>query len=779
MIIFLVSYYISRPLLDYSLYRDSNPSSTMSQRPHRRQSLESNGSSSVPSHNHRITNGRNQQRPILTSALRNGDSTHNRQEHDYNSDSDCSASYDCPDNIEEHIKWSTANNTNIIPRVLLPKRTPISQLSTTFFGEHPNHDTEDHIYEKMQKYGLLNCMNRILVDRRDLHERRGNNNKTSNAKSNKKRKYSEIAHTEFNAADGDTSPEIDTELASVSSCFLKSGSTFYLSSDPEVDLKLKFANVSSGNQNISGFFQSSSVSIPFTAKNIDFVQYDLRCQESGKFGIELSIFDNMLRKFFFPSWPTFLVNADRDRKIMYTMDKYGYLGYESLDKKKKLSPIRHKIKYPRKTKFPNTSVFHKIEDTCGNTSTTFKFLSKWFDLPPFNEFLKTPSPPTPPYGKRKCINNPENMLGCNHCINSVLKNYILLELNINIEDLLYFSGTGVKEELPIIPDLLYKKKRCLKETLLRQEPKELLRSVVRYWDSRGMSYPFRKNFSPAQQIETIIHNQIRESEDEDMMEFELEGLPSSDEFETESFEPQRSSGRSRRLENMLFQRDDREGRIFCRVFPISAVKLYKNCKDQPLTLKLLVSISRITGEVYIVPGNLDRNNWSAEENCGELIPDYESFRQLYLTVFKYISSKEVRLSGDPIKKYFMSLRQQSQKVMLLLMLCRPALLDSSWRDKPDGVSRTLTNDRDKKNNFSKVACKNNGDFNKRHKRALSHEHDEIKESYMAYYNDKVKLGFDPHKVLRMKPHNGKHKKSEGSLKGELNPIGSTYSFELA
>ncbi len=760
----------------------------MPQHRHQGQSARGNHPLFTLSDHHRITDEGNTQQPSLASALRNSRDTPINQNNEYNSDSDSDALNNSPAFLEEHIRWSTANNTNIIPRVLLSKRTPISQLSTAFFSEHPNHDIEDNIYEKIQKYGLMNCMNQILADRGLADE---TNHKWDMHQSiNKKRRFSEIARNKFSFIDDVHSSIAINKLASVGSSFLKSGSTFYLSADREIELMMKFTNVSSDNQSISGLFQSGCASIPFTGKNVDFLNCDLRCQETGKFSIESSIFDNLLRHHLIGNEGNTSWSFSASGKQLYLMNIYGYLLYKYEQSGKRPLLDRHEIKYPQKTKFPNTSIFHKVEDICGNTSTTFKFLSKWFELPPFNEFLNTPSPPTPPYGKRRCTNNPENMLGCNSCINSILKSYILLELSINIEDLLYCQSSSQKGKLtplPIIPDLIFKKRRCMRETLRREERNKLQKDFQgmkrNKHDREDYHHGFSGDIETSEEIDAVIENQITENYYqrhifEDMpYEFDGDDTSSNDEFDTDSFEPERSSGRSQRMESLLFQRDNRRSRIICRMGPISAVKLYKNCKNKPLTLKLLVSISRITGEVYIVPGNLDRNNWSSEENCGTLFADHETFKEVYTRTLGDAQFGKVNWPLEMQKTSPKGISQQIQKIMLLLMIAHPALLDTSWKDKLEESRIASMKGKSKGDNLLKNPRKNKKHSNKKYKRMLSHEDDELEDSYTAYYNDKVKLGFDPCKILRLKPYQDRCPKR--STKGELNPIGSTFSFALA
>lgn len=86
--------------------------------------------------------------------------------------------------------------------------------------------------------------------------------------------------------------------------------------------------------------------------------------------------------------------------------------------------------------------------------------------------------------------------------------------------------------------------------------------------------------------------------------------------------------------------------------------------------------------------------------------------------------------------------QQIQKIMLLLMIAHPALLDTSWKDKLEESRIASMKGKSKGDNLLKNPRKNKKHSNKKYKRMLSHEDDELEDSYTAYYNDKVKLGFD-------------------------------------
>lgn len=124
-----------------------------------------------------------------------------------------------------------------------------------------------------------------------------------------------------------------------------------------------------------------------------------------------------------------------------------------------------RVKQFKNPKFPSTSLFHPGE-TASSSNITLKVLSSWFSLPPFNEFLKTPAPPTPPrdlqggeYIPRSNL-NPETIFVCSECLvgesmdeekmrtklssdqeieldSGLLGKFIFIKAAIDIEDILW------------------------------------------------------------------------------------------------------------------------------------------------------------------------------------------------------------------------------------------------------------------------------------------------------------------------------------------------------
>lgn len=120
-------------------------------------------------------------------------------------------------------------------------------------------------------------------------------------------------------------------------------------------------------------------------------------------------------------------------------------------------------------KFPSTSLFYHEVHSTANGHVHSKLLASWFMLPPFTDFLQTPSPPTPPKStqsdagcsvqRSKGGMTPENVLICEKCLvgdsmntkklrenegNSdlqldagLLGKYIFIKAFIDIEDILW------------------------------------------------------------------------------------------------------------------------------------------------------------------------------------------------------------------------------------------------------------------------------------------------------------------------------------------------------
>ncbi|GME99636.1 unnamed protein product [Ambrosiozyma monospora] len=135
-----------------------------------------------------------------------------------------------------------------------------------------------------------------------------------------------------------------------------------------------------------------------------------------------------------------------------------------------------------------------------------------------------------------------------------------------------------------------------------------------------------------------------DDEDNDDDEDDDDGNGDTDEL----YEVELSSGRSRRIENLLYDRDLSREQQHPRRGEVSAKKLYKNSSSLKMKLQLFLSVNRVTGELCMVSGNLDKNNWSSEENNGDLFEDYQTLSKLYEIFFcdDEISVNETETNSD-------------------------------------------------------------------------------------------------------------------------------------
>ncbi|VEU19478.1 DEKNAAC100407 [Brettanomyces naardenensis] len=772
--------------------------------------------------------------------------------------------------IEEHIRWSSANDTSIIPRVLLTDRGVGSLTSTSFFRDHPEHDVRHDILGMIQEHGLLCLMNKTLVDRGAFQPRLEARPQIP-ISAGIKRNHEEMSVDSFarDFMDGDENM-LDSDDRIPSSSFLQPGVTYNISNNHSISTRLKISGVSNDHERIDGYFESGGISIPFAGEVVDFQHTDLRCSENGKINIESSIFSNLLRNYlcfdkdlkpYFGRRRQQAHVSASDRKPFY-MNRYGYLEMNDSGS--------HPLRYPENTKFPNPSLFHRVENMCGNKGSTYKLLAKWFDLPPFNEFINTPSPPTPPNGKRKCINNPENLLICNDCINLMLKNFIFLKLEVDLEDLLT-DPADTNKDLHIRNDMTYKRRRRLRSftsslKFSGRDPGGVGPSGAAVRFSTGSvpegeadpSHPFRpfvslesqnnsgngyvdtghqEELDPSSDQETSESTSFErgssllnepdehestfddanddehdddyiddendlsnygyginfsgdasengeeeeEAEEEDENEEEGDDAEDNDGNTDELYEIRLSSGRSRRIESLLFERNLARGQQHHRKGYVMARKLYKNSSSHRLKLKLFVSINRITGDLYIIPGNLDKNNWSSEENDGELFSNYDTFDSLYKAFFDETDAFTLEDCRMRKLREHMDINKPQekiriQKLLLLLLITTPTLLNAASAEERATASRTKHTEtpfkRAKGDGFKGSTVRQD----QPHPGRLDNE---FRDSLISYFNDNVNFGFDPKKVLRMKPNYRNLTGSKADNKGSLNSLGCFYSFGFA
>lgn len=109
--------------------------------------------------------------------------------------------------------------------------------------------------------------------------------------------------------------------------------------------------------------------------------------------------------------------------------------------------------------------------------------------------------------------------------------------------------------------------------------------------------------------------------------------------------------------------------------------------DHHLKLYLFMAIDRSTGELHYIPANLDANNWSVEQNNGELFRDVDTFRQLWSVLSEGVSCENDKLKG--MKEYLQENIQfrSIEKLMLLHGLTNGSIVNGLGDIYCEGRSR--------------------------------------------------------------------------------------------
>lgn len=364
----------------------------------------------------------------------------------------------------------------------------------SFFKNHVDHEFVYGIPGQMQRYGLNTLMNDLLIHRNNqVHTKSKDPNGSGERR---KRSFNQVClddnHLEF--LNQDLVDPLKVKTLAYSS-FLKSGSTFSLPTILNgIRPNLKFTDVNYQNLNVAGHFQFGDTTLSFSGELVDFLKNDLRYSKDKRFLIEGNVFSNLLRNKLVLN-RRFQRYFDKDTQKCYTksnwkpfsMNRMGYIisnknkyklnntradstkgdvphihenkNKQRLNKKNRvLFHTKTEIKPTQNLKFPNGSIFHKLQISNDYKFDTYKVLSKWFELPPLNQFINTPAPPTPPNRLNKCTNNPENLLVCKDCVNLIMSKFLFLKLEIDIHDL-FDDPKKKQKELKVYPDLLYKHRR--------------------------------------------------------------------------------------------------------------------------------------------------------------------------------------------------------------------------------------------------------------------------------------------------------------------------------
>lgn len=326
----------------------------------------------------------------------------------------------------------------------------------TFFKKHPDHEMEKHIHIKVEKFGLTSLLDQLLVER----SRQSKMIMECALNTHRKRTYNDACFMD-NGMSFLINEEDPVFTPLQKSSYLRNGNTFSSATRlNDVCISLKFTEVDYDRLTNSGYFQIGNVKLGFTGKIVDFVENDLRYDCLAPIMMESNAFSNLLRNKLIHS-TKFNKLFDKTTKKSYnkenwkpfSMNRMGYLKLNRINSRySRTYDYPHLIQSLKSTKFPNGSVFHKMKASGDNQLETFKFLSKWFDIAPLNQFNNTPAPPTPPNNLHKCTNNPENLLVCEDCINMIMSKYIFLKLVIDVDELFEKSGT-------VFSDYIYKHRR--------------------------------------------------------------------------------------------------------------------------------------------------------------------------------------------------------------------------------------------------------------------------------------------------------------------------------
>ena len=730
------------------------------------------------------------------------------------------------------------HSTDWIPRIL-SREYNLRQNAfsgSSFFKYHPEHEFCHGIPMSMQKYGLINMLNDLLLARNDYLLSTEFKNGSQIDDRNKKRTFNQLCLEDMNLAFLLDQPHSSKMQQLASTSFLKSGSYYSLSVPLNgLSLSIRFTEVDYEGLHTTGYFQLGDVRLGFTGELVDFIKSDLRYTKDRKFLVEGNVFSNLLRnKLIFSK--KFNKCFDKKRKKCYTkenwkpfsMNRMGYIVSNKTNNQN-VNADRTIINPVKPSKFPNGSIFHKLQVTSESKFDNFKLLSKWFEMPPLNQFINTPSPPTPPSRQKKCTNNPENLLVCKDCVNLMISKFLFLKLEVDIQDLFENSSDSSNQGL-IYPDLIFKHRRRFHDyanRLMSKSNSNFRRHLER--QMRGMTHNSNSLFGGSRMRSSL--NSLQSSDDDDSDEehvhntqftsqssnremanlasAERQNNPSmefnsvSDEEFDEDFiqedsidypeghnsevmesdsdeyynditdnanssdgengnisddarsnsnydegpdnsgmlavwplsaerfseshpilDPDISSNegeftdeeidhpyniiftndRSRRVSRLLFNINMAREQHRHKREPVSSLSLYKNGNARMKTI-FLACINRNTGELHILPGNLDLNMWSNEQNNGELFEDIETFSKVFKLFMANNSPKSERESNYSkrmrrwIRNHCKTESEEVKKLMMLQMLVNPSII--SGLEKRRAVQKRKIDKRKKRRQLNR------------------------------------------------------------------------------
>ncbi|OWB85822.1 hypothetical protein B5S33_g4495 [[Candida] boidinii] len=359
----------------------------------------------------------------------------------------------------------------------------------------------------------------------------------------------------------------------------------------------------------------------------------------------------------------------------FYLNEFGYLKLNYFKNYYNEKPKFKKINKKDNDSLNDFSNFKNYKSSDGITGKKMRSLLKWFELPPLNTL-----------NKANDDSSIENKINCYKCQNKVLDNFIIINLKINISDLLIDFNN---KNWNIKHDMKFKKRRELKLNSFKNsidklnnedisnepnepnEPSEpnnrmntLLNAVTSFSRSRSRNpnyVRFRNNNDQSNDNQMYRSNNDPNFNDNDSSSSSDDNL--GDQLISDTYqainEPLRNftNSNSNSTANINYiprllgeSRNLNSIERLLRTGPsnsISAKFLYTGIKDSDsdsnsnsdsndfdFYLNLSISINRLTGEMFLISNNLDKNCWSSIYENGNLFEDSETFWLLYDSIFK-------------------------------------------------------------------------------------------------------------------------------------------------
>lgn len=379
---------------------------------------------------------------------------------------------DTNDNFYTQVPYGTLdgfdiNALNEAITNLISNRNPIPCRTSAFFVNHTEHEIRYAIPDDMKEFGLYVLMDQLLIQRKSNFNP-GFRLPSLNIYRKKKRTFNQICDdddSDDNSLNFPDPSKKEKPIRIFPSTFLRTGSRFSLPIKlTGITPTLTFTNVDYDTLDLSGYFQFGNISIDFKGQIIDFIHNDLRPPEDSNLAIEGNIFNNLIRnKLIFSK--KFEQYFDSKKRSLYThenwkpfsLNKLGYIVSNS----KNISSFKTRtlidpVKSSMSSMFPVGSIFNTCASKIASRFEPAKFVSKWFEMPPLNQFINMPSRYAPINREKPYADKPENLLVCKDCTNLMISRFLFLRLEIDINDLCTDSES---KPAKVYPDFIYKHRR--------------------------------------------------------------------------------------------------------------------------------------------------------------------------------------------------------------------------------------------------------------------------------------------------------------------------------